>query len=141
MILLITADVIRSNFTSWFNLHLMIRIALADGNPTFCQGLKTMLEQVDCFRVIIMPIDSFCLQFANDPSLDILLADEDLLQFCMEKAGGKKQLQPPPGTIILTMDRDELNSPHYGQELLYKGSGKREFEERIRKLARTGGLQ
>ncbi len=53
----------------------MIVIALADGNPTYCQGLKTMLEQV------------------------------------------------------------ELNSSHYGLEVLYKGSGKKEFEPRIRKLA------
>ena len=113
----------------------MIVIALADGNPTYCQGLKIMLEQVDSFRVVLIPAEGFCPQFANDPSLDILLADEDLLQSCMEKTGEKKQLQPPPGTIVLTMDRDELNSPHDGQDLLYKGSGKKEFEERIRKLA------
>ena len=113
----------------------MIAIALADGNPTYCQGLKTMLEQVESFRVVLLPVEGFCLQFANDPSLDILLADEDLLQSCIEKAGGKSQLQPPHGTIVLTMDREELNSSHYGMEMLYKGSGKKEFEERIRKLA------
>ncbi len=118
----------------------MIVIALADGNPTYCQGLKTMLEQVEGFRVVLMPADGFCRKFAEDPSLDILLADVDLLQSCLERAGGKKQLQPPPGTIVLTMDRDELNSPHYGQELLYKGSGKREFEERIKKLVLNGSV-
>jgi len=113
----------------------MIMIALADRNPTYCQGLKVMLEQVESFRVVLMPAEGFCLQFANDPSLDILLADEDLLQSCMEREGEKRQLKPPPGTIVLTMDRDELNSPHDGQEMLYKGSGKKEFEERIRKFA------
>ena len=71
----------------------MIMIALADGNPTYCQGLKTLLEQVEDFRVLVMPPENFCLQLANG---------SDILQ---------------------------------GPEVLYKGSGKREFEERIRKLA------
>jgi hypothetical protein len=111
----------------------MIIIALADGNPTYCQGLKTMLEQVEDFRVVVMPPENFCLQLANDS--DILLADEDLLQSCMESAIMKKKPLPSVKTIILTMDRDELNFPRQGPAVLYKGSGKREFEERIRKLA------
>ncbi len=111
----------------------MIMIALADGNPTYCQGLKTLLEQVEDFRVLVMPPENFCLQLANGS--DILLADEDLLQSCMETAELKKKPLPSVKTIILTMDLDELNCPRQGTEVLYKGSGKREFEEKIRKLA------
>jgi len=132
-----TAGGVRRNFTSLFIVHPMIVIAVADGNPTYCQGLKTMLEQVEGFRVVVMPVEDFWVQFAGDPSLDVLLADEDLLLFCMERAGGKREFKSPPGTIVLTMDREVLNSPPEGQEMLYKGSGKREFEERIRKLAFT----
>ena len=130
-----TAGGVRRNFTSLFIVHPMIVIAVADGNPTYCQGLKTMLEQVEGFRVVVLPTEGFCRQFAGNSSFDVLLADADLLQACMENAGWEGPLQPPAGTIIMTMDRDELNSPQAGQEMLYKGSGKREFEERIRKLA------
>lgn len=116
-------------------MHHMIVIGIADGNLTYCQGLKTMLEQVEDFRVVIIPAGSLTLQFSNDLSPDILLADEDLLESCIERAGGKNQLHPPPGIIVLTMDRTGLDSRQNGQEALYKGSGKKEFEERIRKLA------
>ncbi len=119
----------------------MIMIALSDGNRTYCQGLKTMLEQVEDFRVAIIPPESICSAIANYTAAGILLVDEDLYQTCSDSAGKKERITPPPKTILLTMDRDELNSPFNGYEVLYKGSGKKEFEARIRKLARTGGSQ
>jgi len=113
----------------------MIMITLADGNPTYCQGLKTMLEQVEDFRVAVIPPENFRPGIVNDPPAGILLVDDDLYQLYRKQYGEKEITPPSPKTIILTMDRDELFYPHHGQEVLYKGSGKREFEERIRKLA------
>ena len=119
----------------------MIMIALSDANPTYCQGLKTMLEQVEDFRVAIIPPENICSAIANYAAAGILLVDEDLYESCRDNAGKKEKTTTTPKTILLIMDRDELNCPPKGQEVLYKGSGKKEFEERIRKLARTGGSQ
>lgn len=113
----------------------MIMIALADGNPTYCQGLKTMLEQVEDFRVAVIPPENFRPWIANDPPAGILLVDDDLYQSFRDRNVEKEIALLSLKTIILTMDRDELNCPRQGPEVLYKGSGKREFEERIRKLA------
>jgi hypothetical protein len=113
----------------------MIRIALADWNQKYCDGLQTMLEQVDDFRVIIIPPESFCQEIANDPSVDILLVDDDLYQSWLERAERKDSPCSSIKTIILTMDRNELICPPHGLEVIYKGSGKKEFERLIRKLA------
>jgi hypothetical protein len=113
----------------------MIQIALADWNQTYCDGLQTMLEQVDDFRVIIIPPENFCQEIANDPSVAILLVDDDLYQSWLDRAEGKGRPRSSLKTIILTMDRNELICPPHGLEVIYKGSGKREFETLIRKLA------
>lgn len=119
----------------------MISIALADGNPTYCQGLKTMLEQVEDFRVTVIPPEGFGPATASNPQADILLVDDDLYQSFRQGTGQKPGSHSSMKTIILTMDREELDCPHPGLEVLYKGSGKREFEARIRKLSCQGGSQ
>jgi len=113
----------------------MIKIALADWNQTFCDGLQTMLEQVEDFRVIILPPDNFCQEVSNDQSVAILLVDDDLYQSCLEREERSDKPCSSRKTIILTMDRNELFCPPHGMEVIYKGSGKKEFEKLIRKLA------
>jgi hypothetical protein len=113
----------------------MIIIALADWNRTYCDGLQTMLEQVEDFRVIIVSPENFCLEVVNDPTVNILLVDDDLYQSCKDKAERKDTPGSSLKTIILTMDLNELVSPPHGLEVIYKGSGKKEFERQIRKLA------
>jgi hypothetical protein len=113
----------------------MIKIALADWNQTYCDGLQTLLEQVEDFRVIILPPENFCQEVSIDPSVTILLVDDDLYQLCQDRAERKDNPHSSLKTIILTMDRDELICPPHGQEVIYKGSGKKEFEMLIRKLA------
>jgi hypothetical protein len=115
----------------------MVIIAVADVNQTYCQGLKTMLEQVEDFRVVVMSPESFHLELANDPSVKILMVDDDLYQSFLDHETEKVMPMPAMKTIVLTMDRGELLSPPHGLEIIYKGSGKREFEDRIRKLAYT----
>jgi len=113
----------------------MIKIALADWNQTYCEGLQTLLEQVEDFRVIILPPENFCQEVSNDPSIAILLVDDDLYQPCRDRAERKDNPRSSLQTIILTMDRNELICPPHGPEVIYKGSGKKEFETLIRKLA------
>jgi hypothetical protein len=115
-------------------LFFMIEITLVDGNQTYCQGLKTMLEQIEDFRVEVISPENFCLQLAKGPSSGILLVDEDLYQQCLNLYPGQKMLLSSRKTIELTMDLDERLLPPNGHEVIYKGSGKKEFEERIRKL-------
>jgi hypothetical protein len=115
----------------------MIRIALADENLTYCHGLKTLLEQVDDFRVIILPPDTLRREILDFISMNILLVDEELYLSCREKTA---QRQPFPGsvkTVILTMDRTVPEVMYHGEEVIHKGSGKREFEQCIRRLAET----
>lgn len=112
----------------------MILIALADVNQTYCHGLKTMLEQVEDFHVAIIPPENFHPEFISDPSIGILLIDEDLYQQCLNIYPEQKMLLSSRKTIELTMDLDERLLPPNGYEVIYKGSGKKEFEERIRKL-------
>jgi hypothetical protein len=113
----------------------MINIALADWNQTYCDGLQTMLEQVDDFRVIIIPPENLCRKISNDPSIDILLVDDDLYQSWRESGERKDWPLSSLKTIILTMDRNELICPPHRLAVIYKGSGKKEFERLIRKLA------
>ena len=122
-------------FQHGFILLFMIKIALADWNQIYCDGLQTMLEQVDDFRVIIIPPENFCQEIANDPSVSILLVDDDLYQSCRDRAERNDKLRSSLKTIILTMDRNELICPPHGLEVIYKGSGKKEFVRLIRKLA------
>jgi len=113
---------------------IMITIAVADGNQTYCHGLKTMLEQVEGFKVILLPVSCFGLKILNKLPIDILLVDEDLYQSDTIGVGEGKTMWPVMKTIVLTMDRDEMAPLPDGQEAIYKGSGKQEFAERIMKL-------
>lgn len=113
----------------------MINIAVADVNQTYCQGLKTMLEQVEDFNVIVLQPEQLFLEPAKTQLVNILMVDDDLYHAWLNRAGAGEIPLLSMKTIVLTMDRDELFCPTPGLELIYKGSGKREFEDRIRRLA------
>ncbi|MEI7981419.1 MAG: hypothetical protein WCI71_07175 [Bacteroidota bacterium] len=113
---------------------MMITIAVADFNQTYCQGLKTMLEQVEGFEVVLLPLTEFRQEDLNKLPIDILLVDEDLYQCDETVAREGKMVYPVMKTIILTMDRFEMTSQPRSVEVICKGAGKREFTERIMKL-------
>ncbi len=115
----------------------MVRIAVADNNPVYCQGLKAMLGQVDDFRIVVLPPDSLNIQWADRSTVDILLVDADLYLAHQSKTRGRALPVPEAQTILLTMDPDELPGRAGSVTTLRKGSGKREFEEKIRELAET----
>jgi hypothetical protein len=113
---------------------MMITIAVADMNQTYCQGLKTMLEQVDGFEVILLPASVFLPEDLNKIHIDILLVDEDLYEDCNSMQGKSEIFWPVKKTIILTMDCKEISTVSSVVEAICKGAGKREFTERIQKL-------
>ncbi|MFZ4520481.1 MAG: hypothetical protein ACOYNC_02175 [Bacteroidales bacterium] len=64
---------------------MMITIAVADVNQTYCKGLKTMLEQVVGFNVVFLPVSTSWLKALNKQTIDILLVDEDLYHSCTDQ--------------------------------------------------------
>jgi hypothetical protein len=116
---------------------MMITIAVADFNQTYCQGLKTMLEQVEGFEVVLLPASVFLPEDLNRLHIDMLLVDEDLYEDCKTMPGKREMVWPVEKTIVLTMDRYEMATLPKGVEAICKGAGKREFMERIMKLTRA----
>jgi DNA-binding NarL/FixJ family response regulator len=113
---------------------MMITIAIADNNQTYCQGLKTMLEQVEGFEVVLPPVSAIRPENLNELHIDMLLIDEDLYEDCKTLPGKGEMEWPVKKTIILTMDCKELATSPGVVEAICKGAGKREFAERIQKL-------
>jgi len=113
---------------------MMITIAVADVNQTYCQGLKTMLEQVDGFEVVVLSASGIRLEELNKSHIDMLLVDEDLYEDCKTMPGNWDLVWPVKKTIVLTMDCNEMAALPGVGEAICKGAGKREFTERIQKL-------
>jgi DNA-binding NarL/FixJ family response regulator len=112
----------------------MITIAVADNNQTYSQGLKTMLEQVEGFEVVLLSASGFRPEELNKLHIDMLLVDEDLYEDCKTLSGNSEMSWPVKKTIILTMDCNEMAALTGIEEAICKGAGKREFTERIMKL-------
>ncbi len=115
----------------------MITIAVADFNQTYCQGLKTMLEQVEGFEVVLLPVSDFRPENLDKLPIDMLLMDEDLYEDSKTMAGKMEMVWPVKKTIILSMDCNEIPALPGVVEVLCKGAGKREFIERIMELSRV----
>jgi hypothetical protein len=113
----------------------MITIAVADINQTYCHGLKTMLEQVEGFEVVVLPASAFQPEVLNKLHIDMLLVDEDLYDDCKTMPGNWDMDWPLKKTIVLTMDCNEMAALPGVGEAICKGAGKREFTERIMRLS------
>ena len=112
----------------------MITIAIADVNQIYCHGLKTLLEQVDGFEVVLLPVPEFFPEVINILSIDILLVDEYLFDVFKTTSEKWDMGWPAKKTIVMTMDWEEIFAPARGVEVICKGAGKREFAEKIMKL-------
>jgi len=112
----------------------MITIAVADVNQTYCQGLKTMLEQVEGFGVVILPAGDFFPGVLDNLPIDILLVDEDMLEASKTASGNRVVDWPPEKTIVMTMDCHRMAAPAMGAQSICKGAGKQEFAEKIMKM-------
>ena len=112
----------------------MITIAIADIHQIYCQGLKTMLEQVEGFDVVLLSASDLQPEVFTRLCVDILLVDADLYQDCTAGSETMDLGWPATRMIILTMDHDEITPMAPGTDTIVKGSGKREFTEKIMKL-------
>jgi hypothetical protein len=113
----------------------MIRIAISDSNLIYCQGLKTMLGQVDDFRIVVLPPESLNIQRRDNFPIDILLVDADLYLAQQGIDAGGTLPMPEVKTILLTMEPDELPGCPGKVPSIRKGSGKRDFEKMIRRIS------
>jgi DNA-binding NarL/FixJ family response regulator len=113
----------------------MITIAIADVNQIYCHGLKTMLEQVEGFEVVLLPASAFLPEDLIRLHIDMLLVDEDLYEDSKIVTGNKEMAWPVKKTLVLTMDCNEMAKLPGVLEAICKGAGKREFTERIMKLS------
>jgi DNA-binding NarL/FixJ family response regulator len=118
---------------------MMITIAVADNNQTYSQGLKTMLEQVEEFEVVLLPDSVFLPENLNELHIDMLLVDEDLYEDSKIAPGKKEMAWPVKKTLVLTMDCNEVAAYPDILEAICKGAGKREFTARIMKLMTAPG--
>jgi hypothetical protein len=112
----------------------MITIAVADNNQTYSQGLKTMLDQVEGFEVVLLPASGFRPEELNKLHIDMLLVDEDLYDDSKKMPGKRQMGWPVTKTIVLAMDCNELATLPGVVGAICKGAGKREFTEMIMKL-------
>lgn len=115
----------------------MLTIAVADNNQTYSQGLKTMLEQVEGFEVVLLPSSGIRPEDLTKLHIDMLLVDEDLYEDRMTLPGQREMFWPVKKTIVLTMECNEIAMLSTVVEAICKGAGKREFTERIMKLTQA----
>jgi hypothetical protein len=115
----------------------MITIAIADFNQTYCQGLKTMLDQVEGFEVVLLPPTDFITDNPDRMPIDLLLVDEDLFESGKTGSGKVGTRWPEKKTILLTMNCNGMATLSRNMESICKGAGKKEFVERIMNLTRS----
>ena len=119
----------------------MVIIALIDRNPVFCQGLRTLLEQVAGFCVIEVPASCAVRVLQRNPPFDVVLVDEDLYREHRDDIRSAGMANPVMKTLMMVMDRDDLIGIPDGVEKILKFSVKREFEVKIKRLAAVEFLE
>jgi len=110
----------------------MITIAIADPNSTYPNGLRTILEQLDGLRVVIPDQANWYRECADIIPADILMIDEYFYAEYGNTGGNEALPFPREKILILTMDNED--QPPVVEHTIRKGSGKKDFEEMIRKL-------
>jgi len=111
----------------------MINIAIIDRNDTHRKSLKTILEQVEGFRVVLDSGDSSTLRNTANNPVQVALIDIGFgREKCMElisEAYGRDDFYK---IIMLVMFRDELKLDFGKAGIMLKSSDKKEFENRIK---------
>jgi DNA-binding NarL/FixJ family response regulator len=113
----------------------VINIAIIDRNRTFRESLKTLLEQIKNFRVVLDCDDNSCPENPGNDPVHVMLIDSSIgkekCAFLMNETLAQWESVK---TIILAMYKDELNLDSGKAEVMQKSSSKKEFENRIKKL-------
>jgi DNA-binding NarL/FixJ family response regulator len=114
----------------------MINIAIIDQNRTFRESLKTLLEQIQDFRVVFNTGETNYLENLPKNAVQVLLVDNAMgREKCNELIDAALSQSNHLKALILAMYKDELNLDSGEAEVMLKCSSKKEFENRIKKLA------
>jgi hypothetical protein len=114
----------------------VITIALYDPNEIYSQSLQTLLEQIDDFRVIVVPSPPRDQGPLSNECCDILLIDNDLYHLIGSPKSGRLPIHPPSTLLLATYPDEVENNPDQHNAIL-KNAGKDEFEMRIRTIIRN----
>ncbi|TSA27058.1 MAG: DNA-binding response regulator [Bacteroidetes bacterium] len=113
----------------------MIHIAIIDQNKTYRESLKTILEQIEDFRVVHDSPDGKCFNGSDDIPVHILMIDGSMSKGkCSELVQNTLTSSISIKTIVLAMFNEELDYDYGKTEVMLKSSSKREFELRIKKM-------
>ncbi|MBN3034970.1 MAG: hypothetical protein JW861_05245 [Bacteroidales bacterium] len=115
----------------------MINIAIIDQNRTYRESLKTMLEQIEGFRVVLISSDDGCLSTKDGVRAQIVLFDYNIPPTRWSEVTKIALATGMPYKILLlTMFREEFVACNYTDKML-KSSGKSEFEFQIKRMMET----
>jgi DNA-binding NarL/FixJ family response regulator len=113
----------------------VINIAIIDQNEIYRASLKTLLEQIDGFRVVVeAPGIAWIREPASFPVEVVLLDNSFGNEECSEMIRILSDKIASVRTMILVMFREELEFDFGTTEVILKSSGKQEFDRRIKKL-------
>jgi DNA-binding NarL/FixJ family response regulator len=114
----------------------MINIAIIDQNRTFRESLKTLLDQIQDFRVVFDTGETNYLESLPQNAVHVLLVDNTMgREKCNELIDEALSQSNHLKALILAMYKDELNFDFGKADVMLKCSSKKEFENRIKKLA------
>jgi len=113
----------------------MINIAIIDQNEIFRTSLKTLLEQIEGFSVVMNTgYYGFPGRRCSAP-IQVLLIDDGLgKEKCDKVLQEIHQKNGQARSLTLVMFEDDLNAHENQPDLILKSSCKKEFEERIKRL-------
>ena len=114
-----------------------INIAIIDQNETYRKSLKTLLEQIEGFRVVFDSGDFNCGSNFYNNLLEVMLIDSSIgKQKCGELIVEALSQRNSIKVLMLAVYREELTLDYGNVAIILKSSGKKEFESRIRELVK-----
>ncbi len=113
----------------------MINIAIIDQNLTYRESLKTLLEQVDGFRVVLDSPDGAWVKTTNENPVQMIIMDGSIgNEKCKELMNQASETGISSKTLILAMFKEELDFDFGNAAVMLKSSGKNEFVKRIKSM-------
>jgi len=112
-----------------------ISIAIFDQNETFRESLKTLLNQIEGFSVVLNSGEGKIANGEMNSPFQVMLVDcgmsREKYTELVEQAEMRNR---DTKALVLVMFRDELDLDFGKAGTILKSSGKNEFETRIKKL-------
>jgi len=114
-----------------------INIAIIDQNEIYRKSLKTLLEQIEGFRVVFDSGDFDSSFNLINNQVDVMLIDNNIgKQKCQELIVSVLSKMNTIKVLMLAMYKEELTLEYGGADNILKNSDKNEFENRIKDLVK-----